>query len=342
MSPDGSVLINTARTGFLSLVAIALIATTASSWAQDAASAVTYRTADVDGVKVFYREAGPPDAPTVLLLHGFPTSSHMFRDLLPKLADRYRVIAPDYPGYGFSDAPPIGEFRYTFDRLTDVIERFTEQLGLARYSLYLQDFGGPVGFRLAARRPERVEALIVQNAVAHAEGLSEAMAPARRFWANRNAETEQAMRGLLTLETTKFQYLHGAARPERISPDSWMLDQALLDRPGNAEIQLALLYDYQHNLARYADWQAYLRERQPPMLIVWGVNDPFFTVAGATAYKRDVPEAELHFFGGGHFLLEEYAAEVAGIIRTFLAATVARPTDTTVEPKRARSARAVQ
>jgi pimeloyl-ACP methyl ester carboxylesterase len=333
MSPDDSLPMNTARTKFLSLVAMALIATTASSWAADSvAPVVSYKTVDVDGVKIFYREAGPANAPTVLLLHGFPTSSHMFRDLLPKLADGYRVVAPDYPGYGFSDAPPIEQFSYTFERLTDVIERFTEKLGLSRYSLYLQDFGGPVGFRLAARHPERVEALIVQNAVAHAEGLSEAIAPARRFWENRNAETEQAMRGLLTLETTKFQYLHGAAHPERVSPDSWTLDQALLDRPGNAEIQLALLYDYRHNLSRHKDWQAYLRERQPPTLVVWGVNDPFFTVAGATAYKRDVPEAELHFFGGGHFLLEEYATEIAGLIKRFLADRLVQPVSTGTGP----------
>ena len=283
-----------------------------------ASPVVTYKTVDVDGIKVFYREAGPADAPVLLLLHGFPTSSHMFRDLMPKLADRWRVVAPDYPGYGFSDAPPAAEFGYTFERLTDVIERFTDKLGLRQYSLYMQDFGGPVGFRLAMRRPGRVQALIVQNAVAHAEGLSDALAPARRFWANRNAETEKAMRELFTLETTRFQYLHGAARPERVSPDSWTLDQALLERPGNAEIQLALLYDYRNNLARYPAWQAYLREQRPPMLVVWGVNDPFFTVAGANAYKRDVPEAELHFFGGGHFMLEEYSTEVAAIINRFL------------------------
>jgi pimeloyl-ACP methyl ester carboxylesterase len=283
-----------------------------------ASPVVTYRTVDVDGIKVFYREAGPATAPVILLLHGFPTSSHMYRDLMPKLADEFRVIAPDYPGYGFSDAPAAGDFDYTFERLTDVIEGFTRKLGLSRYSLYMQDFGGPVGLRLAMRRPGRVEALIVQNAVAHAEGLSDALAPARRFWAHRNAESEKPMRELLKLETTKFQYVHGAARPERISPDSWTLDQALLERPGNAEIQLALLYDYRHNLARYPAWQAYLREHRPPMLVLWGVNDPFFTVAGANAYKRDVPEAELHFFGGGHFMLEEYSSEVAALIKRFL------------------------
>jgi pimeloyl-ACP methyl ester carboxylesterase len=303
----------------LSVAAAALALMAASSWASPA---VTYRTVDVDGIKVFYREAGPADAPVLLLLHGFPTSSHMFRDLIPKLADRFRVVAPDYPGYGFSDAPPAGEFAYSFERLTDVIEGFTQRLGLHRYSLYLQDFGGPVGFRLATRHPARVQALIVQNAVAHAEGLSEGFAAARRFWADRNPQTEKEMRGLLTLETTKFQYLHGAARPERISPDSWTLDQALLDRPGNAEVQLALLYDYQHNLTRYPAWQAYLREHRPPMLVLWGLNDPFFTVAGARAYQRDVPQAELHFFGAGHFLLEEYSVEAADLIQRFLRRTL--------------------
>jgi pimeloyl-ACP methyl ester carboxylesterase len=303
----------------LSLAAAALALMAATSWT---AAAVTYKTVDVDGIKVFYREAGPADAPVLLLLHGFPTSSHMFRDLIPRLADRFRVVAPDYPGYGFSDAPPAGEFAYSFERLTDVIEGFTERLGLRRYGLYLQDFGGPVGFRLATRHPERVQALIVQNAVAHAEGLSEGFAPARRFWADRNPQTEKEMRGLLTLETTKFQYLHGAARPELISPDSWTLDQALLDRPGSAEVHLALLYDYQHNLTRYPAWQAYLREHRPPLLVLWGLNDPFFTVAGARAYKRDVPQAELHFFGAGHFLLEEYSAEAADLIQRFLKRTL--------------------
>ncbi|WP_119461403.1 alpha/beta hydrolase [Rhodospirillaceae bacterium SYSU D60014] len=302
--------------GLLALGAIA--ASSSASLSAAASEDVTYKTVGVDGLKLFYREAGPPNAPTVLLLHGFPTSSHMFRDLIPKLAVRYHVVAPDYPGYGFSDAPPVEQFTYSFDRLTDVIERFTEKLGLTRYSLYMQDFGGPVGFRLATRHPDRVEALIIQNAVAHLEGLSDGFEPARAFWKNRNAETEKPMRDLLTIETTKFQYLHGASRPERVSPDSWTLDQALLDRPGNAEIQLALLYDYRNNPPRYEDWQAYLRDRRPPTLVVWGRNDPFFTVAGANAYKRDVPEAELHVFDGGHFVLEEYSTEIATLIKTFL------------------------
>ena len=281
---------------------------------------VTYRTVDVDGMSIFYREAGPPDGPAILLLHGFPASSHMFRDLMPRLADRYRVIAPDYPGSGHSDAPSVAQFSYTFERLTDVVEGLSQKLRLGRYVLYLQDFGGPVGFRLATRHPERVQALIIQNAVAHAEGLSDGFVPARAYWANRNAETEKPMRQLLTLETTRFQYLHGASRRERINPDSWVLHQALLDRPGNAEIQLALLYDYRNNPPQYPKWQAYLRERQPPTLVVWGKNDPFFTVAGAEAYRRDMPKAKIHLFEGGHFLLEDHSAEVATLIRDFLRA----------------------
>lgn len=281
---------------------------------------IRYRTAELGGVKVFYREGGALDAPPILLLHGFPASSHMFRDLMPQLADRYRVVAPDYPGYGHSDAPSPAEFEYTFERLTDVIEALAEKLGLTRYTLYMQDFGGPVGFRLATRHPERVHALIVQNAVAHAEGLSDGFVPARAYWANRSAETEKPMRELLTLATTRFQYVHGASRPERINPDSWILHQALLDRPGNADIQLALLYDYRNNPPRYAEWQAYLRERQPPMLVVWGRNDPFFTLAGAEAYRRELPKAEVHLFDGGHFLLEEHAEAVAPLIRNFLGA----------------------
>lgn len=239
---------------------------------------------------------------------------------MPKLADRYRVIAPDYPGYGRSDAPSAAQFNYTFERLTDVVEGLTKKLGLARYTLYMQDFGGPVGFCLATRHPERVQALIVQNAVAHVEGLSDGFVPARAYCANRSAETEKPMRELLLLATTRFQYLHGASRPERINPDAWILHQTLLDRPGNADIQLALLYEYRNNPPQYAKWQAYLRERQPPTLVVWGKNDPFFTVAGAHAYRCDLPKAQVHLFDGGHFLLEDHVEAVATLIRKFLGA----------------------
>jgi pimeloyl-ACP methyl ester carboxylesterase len=305
---------------------LAAVGTLLASTVGADSAGIEYRTAEVAGLKIFYREAGPTDAPTILLLHGFPTSSHMFRDLLPKLAETYHVVAPDYPGYGYSDAPSVDTFDYSFEKLADVVEAFTEKLGLERYSLYIQDFGSPVGMRLATRHPERVEALIVQNAVAHIEGLSpEGFAPARAFWADRNAETEAPMRAYLQVDATKFQYLHGAQHPERISPDAWTFDQALLDRPGNAEIQLALLYDYRNNPPSYPKWQTYLREHRPPTLIVWGRNDPFFTVAGAEGFKRDVPDAELHWFEGGHFMLEEYADEVATLIKTFLSSRLGQP-----------------
>ena len=225
---------------FASLMVMFAITAGLARAAEQRVQEVNYSSVEVHGITVFYREAGPADGPPMLLLHGLPASSHMFGDLMPKLADRYRVIAPDYPGYGHSDAPSAAQFNYPFERLTDVVESLSEKLGLARYNLYMQDFGGPVGFRLATRHPERAQALIVQNAVAHAEGLSDGFAPARAYWANRSAETEKPMRDLLTLKTTRFQCLHGASRPERINPDSWILHQALLDRPGNADIQLAI------------------------------------------------------------------------------------------------------
>jgi pimeloyl-ACP methyl ester carboxylesterase len=278
----------------------------------------SYKTQEVDGVRIFYREAGPADAPIVLLLHGFPTSSHMYRDLIPRLAVRYRVIAPDYPGYGFSDALSPATFTYTFDHLADVIDGFVQAVGAQRYVLYAQDFGGPVGFRLAAKHPERVAGLVVQNAVAHEEGLSAAMDAARPYWAKRTPETEAPMRALLTLDTTRFQYLHGARDPSRISPDAWTHAQALLDRPGNDEIQLSILHDYGSNLKRYPEWQAYFRAHQPPTLVAWGKNDPFFTLEGAKAYARDMPGTETHILDTGHFALEEEAPKIAELMLEFL------------------------
>lgn len=277
-----------------------------------------YQTREVENVDIFYREAGPAQAPTIILLHGFPTSSHMYRDLIPRLAVRYRVIAPDYPGYGFSGAPSPTTFSYTFDHLADVMDQFVEAVGAERYALYAQDFGGPIGFRLAVKHPERVAGMIIQNAVAHEEGLSESMDAARPYWANRNSETEAPMRALLTLETTRFQYLHGARDPKRISPDSWTHAQTLLDRPGNDEIQLAMLHDYGSNLKRYPEWQAYFRAHQPPTVVVWGKNDPFFTVEGAKAYARDIPGTETHFLEAGHFALEEETPRIAELILDFL------------------------
>ena len=279
---------------------------------------VRYRIQAVDGIRVFYREAGPADAPTILLLHGFPTSSHMYRDLIPRLAVLYRVIAPDYPGYGFSDAPSPSEFNYSFDRLAEVVDGFAAAVGASRYVLYVQDFGGPVGFRLAAKHPERVAGLVIQNAVAHEEGLSEALNAARPFWAERTPESEVPMRQFLTAELTKYQYLHGARDLSRISPDAWTHAQALLNRSGNDEIQLALLHDYGSNLKRYAEWGTYFRMHRPPTLVVWGKNDPFFTVDGAQAYARDMPDTEVHLLEAGHFALEEEAPRIAELMLDFL------------------------
>jgi pimeloyl-ACP methyl ester carboxylesterase len=242
----------------------------------------------------------------------------MFRELIPLLADRFHVVAPDYPGFGHSAAPAPDQFAYTFDHLADVIERFVEALGLTRYSLYLQDYGGPVGLRLATRHPERVEALIVQNANAYVEGLSAAFDPLKPFWAHRTAETEEAARALLTRDATIFQYTYGVRDRMRVSPDAWTVDQHFLDRPGNDAIQLDLLHGYSSNLALYPAWHAYFRARRPRTLIVWGRNDPFFTVAGAQAYLRDLPEAELHLLDTGHFALEEDHDAIAAHIRRFM------------------------
>lgn len=279
---------------------------------------VSYRTVMIDGVEIFYREAGLADAPVILLLHGFPTSSHMFRDLISLLSAHYRVIAPDYPGYGLSSTSPTSEFTYSFDNLAEVIDRFTRAIGLDQFALYMQDFGGPVGFRIAVKHPERITALIIQNANAYEEGLAPSMDAARPAWAQRSPETEAVLRTFLTAETTQFQYLHGARDPSRISPDAWLHAQAGLNRPGNDEIQLAYLHDYGANLKQYPAWQAYLRKYQPPTLIAWGANDPFFTVEGAKAYQRDLNDSELHLFDTGHFALEEEAGTIAYLIYEFL------------------------
>lgn len=278
-----------------------------------------HRTATVGGLKIFYREAGPWDAPTVVLLHGFPSSSHMFRDLIPLLADRYHVIAPDYPGYGYSDAPPIDQFAYTFDHLTDIVDEFLDEKGIVRYSIYVQDYGAPVGFRLATRHPDRIQAIITQNGNAYEEGLApfwdEYLYP---FWKDRNVQTEGKVRQLLTLDGTKFQYTQGYRNPEHISPDSWTVDQALLDRPGNADIQLALFYDYRTNPPLYGQWHKYLRESKPPVLAVWGKNDPIFSAPGAEAFLKDNPETELHLLDTGHFALEEDSAQIGALMQNFL------------------------
>lgn len=278
-----------------------------------------YRTVQVDGLDIFYREAGSAKQPTVLLLHGFPTSSHMFRELIPALAQDFHVIAPDYPGFGQSSAPGVEQFKYSFEHLADVMESFLEQIGCTNFALYMQDYGSPVGFRIATRHPNWVKALLIQNANAYVEGINmQAFAPIQAFWKQRRAETEAPVREFLAAQTTRFQYMHGARNPAAISPDNWQHDQPLLDRPGNDQIQLALLYDYQNNVPCYANWQAYLRKHQPPTLITWGKNDPFFTVAGAEAYLKDLPDAELHLLDTGHFALEEDGPLIAGHILDFL------------------------
>ena len=286
---------------------------------------VRYRTVEIDGLSIFYREAGPEDAPTVLLLHGFPTSSHMFRDLIPQLAQRYHVVAPDYPGYGHSSAPPVEDFDYTFDNLARIVTEFVEKVGLESYSLYLMDYGAPIGFRIAAASPERVDSLIVQNGNAYDEGIdNDFWAPIKQYWADRTEANGDALRRLLTIDATKWQYTHGVRDVEVISPDTWDHVQPLLDRPGNHEIQLALFYSYGSNPPLYPEWQDYLRTHQPPTLIVWGKNDAIFPDAGAYPYKRDLKDLEFHLFDTGHFALEEDGAEIARLMRDFLDRKVAR------------------
>jgi pimeloyl-ACP methyl ester carboxylesterase len=275
----------------------------------------TYRTVDVDGLKVFVREAGDKTAPAIVLLHGYPSSSHMFRDLIPLLAERFRVIAPDMIGYGHSDAPKVDEFAYTFDNLAKVTARVLEKLEVTSYILYQHDFGGPVGMRLALANPERVRGFVLQNANAYMEGVSEAVANLfLPLWKEQNSATLAAARGFLSADATKMQYTAGARDASRLNPDAWTLDQALLDRPGVAEAQLALFVDYQTNVAAYDAWHAYFKQAQPRTLVVWGKNDPFFLVPGAEAYRRDLPNAEVVLLDGGHFVLEEQAATIAAHI----------------------------
>ena len=280
---------------------------------------ITYQKVAIDGLEVFYREAGPKEGKTLVLLHGFPSSSHMFRDLIPKLADNFHVIAPDYIGFGHSAHPSVKDFSYTFDNLTKKVEALLfGSLGLKKFSIFVQDYGAPVGFRIASGHPGAIEGIIVQNGNAYIEGVGEAFAPFKPFWADRNAETEAPLRTMLAAETTTFQYTHGIKDASKISPDSYTSDQIFLDRPGNDLIQLNLFHDYQSNVALYPKWQAYFRDKQPPTLITWGKNDPFFTVAGAEAYLRDLPKAELHLLDTGHFALEEESEAIATHIRRFL------------------------
>jgi pimeloyl-ACP methyl ester carboxylesterase len=278
-----------------------------------------YKKVSVADLSIFYREAGNPSAPTLLLLHGFPTSSHMYRNLIPMLADRYHLVAPDLPGFGFSDAPDRTRFAYTFEHLTDVIARFTEVLGLRRYALYVFDYGAPVGFRLAVRHPERVTAIVSQNGNAYQEGLSDGWNPIQRYWKEPTAENRRALLDFLTPETTRLQYVHGVSDETTVAPESYTLDAALLARPGNADIQLDLFLDYRSNVEAYRDFQAYFRAHRPPFLATWGTHDPFFLPAGAEAFRRDLPDADIRFFDTGHFALETHVDEIGAAIRTFLA-----------------------
>ncbi|MET0230264.1 MAG: alpha/beta hydrolase [Rhodanobacteraceae bacterium] len=281
-----------------------------------------YQYATIDGVKVFYREAGPADGPVVVLLHGFPTSSHMFRNLIPMLSDRYHVIAPDYPGYGESDSPDRKSYKYTFAAFADIVDTLLQQRGANRYALYLMDYGAPVGYRLAIKHPDRVSALIIQNGNAYEEGLRDFWTPVKAYWKDGSAKSRDALAGLVSLETTIAQYTDGVKDRSRISPDNWVHDQALLDRPGNREIQLDLLYDYRTNVPLYPKFQQFFRERKPPALLVWGKNDVIFPEEGAQPYRRDLPDIEFHLFDTGHFALEDKLDEIGPLIRDFLDRTV--------------------
>jgi len=337
------------RTGVTLVIFVLLIVAFIDSNARaDNASGVAYRAVSIDNVDIFYREAGDPNRPTILLLHGFPTSSHMFRDLITELADDFHLVAPDYPGYGFSSMPTIDEFDYSFDNVASIIEKFVDEIGLDRYSLYLMDYGAPVGYRIAANRPDRVDALIVQNGNAYIEGIDNHFwEPIREYWKDRDAinkgldnpfwknvkaaykqpemSNEDALRFLVTLGATKWQYTNGVKNVESVSPDTWAHVQPLLDREGNQEIQLQMFYSYGTNPPLYPAWQAYLREYQPPTLIVWGKNDEIFPAAGAEPYKRDLKDLEYHLLDTGHFALETHGQEIADLMRDFLNRKVASP-----------------
>lgn len=287
-----------------------------------AVSQVHYQKAKIDGVDIFYREAGPKAAPTLLLLHGFPTSSQMFRGLIPLLADKYHVIAPDYPGYGYSDMPDRSKFAYTFDNCANIVDKLMRQMAVSRYALYVMDYGAPVGFRLAAKNPEKVTALIIQNGNAYDEGLLNFWDPIKAYWNTGTTKEREALRFLTQAKATYWQYTNGVPDTSLVSPDARTVDQALMDRPGNAEIQLDMLYDYRSNPPLYPKWQAYFRAHKPPTLIVWGKNDEIFPPAGAWPYKRDLPNVEIHMIDTGHFALETNGAEIAAFMREFLGRVV--------------------
>jgi len=314
------------KIGFKLFFAIGVLTMTALAFGgdkSDSASQIHYKTQRVDDLNIFYREAGLPSRPTIVLLHGFPSSSHMYRDLIPKLAVSYHVVAADMPAFGYTDQPSVDKFEYTFDHLASVMDHFLDSISVTRYSIYIQDYGAPVGFRLFLKHPGRIQAIITQNGNAYEEGLSpfwdESIAP---YWKEKTPETEKKIRALLTLATTKFQYTQGFRNPEHVSPDSYTFDQMTLDRPGNAAIQLALFYDYQNNVKQYPQWHEALRKVHPPVLAVWGRNDPIFLPAGAEAFKKDVPDTEIHFVDSGHFALEEDGDPIANYVLAFLAKNV--------------------
>ncbi|MDP5199083.1 alpha/beta fold hydrolase [Flavobacterium sp. DG2-3] len=283
---------------------------------------IQYKTVLVDGLSIFYREAGEINKPTIVLLHGFPSSSHMYRNLINELSDNYHVIAPDYPGFGQSSAPTPQQYQYTFDNLSVTMEHFIDKLKIKKTSFYIQDYGGPIGMRIATRRPELIQTLVIQNANAYVEGLGDVLKPLIAYIEKPNAETEKAARFFLTIDATKWQYLTGAENPEAIAPDSYSLDQYYLDRSGNDVIQLALFRDYGSNIALYEKWHQYFAKYQPPILVIWGKNDQFFIAPGANAYKKDNPNAEVHFVNGGHFALEEHHSEISKLILNFLSKKV--------------------
>jgi pimeloyl-ACP methyl ester carboxylesterase len=286
---------------------------------ENAMTTIKYRSAEVDGLKVFYREAGAAGAPALLLLHGFPSASHMFRDLIPLLADRFHIVAPDLPGFGQSEMPARSKFTYTFDNVAGVIDRFTEVVGLKRFAVYVFDYGAPTGFRIAVKHPDRITGIISQNGNAYEEGLSEGWTPIRAYWQEPSQANRDALRSFLTPETTRWQYVHGVPDETTVSPDGLSLDNLYLARPGADEVQLDLFGDYKSNVALYPTFQNYFRTHKPPFLAAWGRNDPFFLPAGAEAFKRDIPGAVVRFFDTGHFALETHASEIAAAIGDFLA-----------------------
>jgi len=288
---------------------------------QRANTAASVHKVEADGIRIFYRSAGDASAPVLLLLHGFPTSSFMFRELIPRLADEYRIIAPDLPGFGFTEVPEKRDYKYSFDALARTIEAFTDVLGLKRYAIYVFDYGAPTGLRLAMAHPERVTAIVSQNGNAYEEGLGDAWGPIRTYWSAPTAENREVLRqNILTLEATRWQYTHGVANPDSVAPESYTLDAALLERPGNKEIQLDLFLDYASNVKLYPEFQEYFRKSTPPLLAIWGKNDPFFIPAGAEAYRKDLPNARVQFLDTGHFATETHSAEIAAAIKEFFGA----------------------